>query len=135
MKWTDEIKLDFDRGGQKRMSIKRIGYIARLLRLPIESVEAFRTSKGVHVKMKLKEEVHPITAVLIQSLMGSDYAREAYNAIRVYNLALNPEKYSSTAHETWNVLFEEKYVDGRVVSREEYDDKLTKRLRRELKCT
>jgi hypothetical protein len=71
--------------------------------------------------------------VLIQSLMGSDYAREAYNTIRVYNLTLNPDRYSGAAHELWNVLFYKKLVDGEVASVEVYDPKLTGRLRRELK--
>jgi hypothetical protein len=133
VEFTDELKLDFDqKHSQKRLSIPRLKFVSRLLRLPIEDVEAFRTANGIHVKIKLREKVHPITAVLIQSLMGSDYGREAYNAIRVYNLTLNPEKYDEVAHECWNVLYYRKYVDGRVASEERPDPKLTRRLKREL---
>ena len=132
--WTDELKLDFEQGRfLKRLSVKRIGFVARMLRLPVEDVKAYRTANGVHVYIKLDAKVHPVTAVLIQSLMGSDYARECYNAIRVYNMMLNPEKYSEVAKNCWNVLFTEKYVDGRLASKEVYDPELTERLRRELR--
>jgi len=64
--------------------------------------------------------------------MGSDYARETYNAIRVYNLTLHPERYSETAEELWNVLYYKKIEKGKVTSREMFDSKLTEELRREL---
>jgi hypothetical protein len=133
VKWTNELKLDFDqKNPQKRLSIPRIKFVLNLLRLPIKNVEAFRTTNGIHVKIQLKKKVHPITAVLIQALCNSDYAREAYNTIRVYNLTLNPQKYSDIAHECWNVLYYKKLVQGEVVSQEKYDPKLTRKLRKEL---
>jgi hypothetical protein len=133
VKWTNELKLDFEqKNPQKRLSIPRIKFVLKLLRLPIKNVEAFRTTNGIHVKIQLKKKVHPITAVLIQALCNSDYAREAYNAIRVYNLTLNPQKYSDIAHECWNVLYYKKLVQGEVVSQEVFDPKLTRKLRKEL---
>jgi hypothetical protein len=133
MELVSELKLDFDqKHPQKKLSIPRVKFISKLLRLPIEDVEAYRTANGIHVKIKLKEKIHPITAVLIQSLMGSDYSREAYNAIRVYNLTLHPEKYDSVAHDCWNVLYYKKLVNGKVASEEKFDPKLTRRLKREL---
>jgi hypothetical protein len=133
VEWTNELKLDFEqRNPQKRLSIPRIKFVSRLLRLPIKNVEAYRTTNGIHVKIQLEKKVHPITAVLIQALCNSDYAREAYNAIRVYNLTLHPEKYDSVAHECWNVLYYKKLVDGKVASEEKFDPKLTRRLKREL---
>jgi hypothetical protein len=133
VQYTNELKLDYEQKyPQKRMSIPRVKFVSKLLRLPIKNVEAYRTAKGIHVKIQLKKKVHPITAVLIQALCNSDYAREAYNAIRVYNLTLYPQKYSDTAHEIWNVLFYRKYVRGEVVSQEKFDEKLTEKLRREL---
>jgi hypothetical protein len=131
--YTNELKLDYEqKHPQKRMSISRIKFVSKLLRLPIKNVEAYRTANGIHIRLELKGQVHPITAVLIQSLYGSDYARETYNAIRVYNLTVNPEKYSDTAHELWNVLFYKKYEQGEVVSEEKFEEKLTKKLRKEL---
>jgi len=133
VKWTNELKLDFEqKNPQKRLSIPRIKFVLKLLRLPIKNVEAFRTTNGIHVKIQLKKKVHPITAVLIQALCNSDYAREAYNAIRVYNLTLNPQKYSDIAHECWNVLYYKKLVQGEVVSQEVFDPKLTRKLIKEL---
>ena len=130
---TDLLMLDFEEDNpQKKMSISRIGYVARKMRLPIKDVKAWRTSRGIHVRIWLKKPVHPITAVLIQALMNSDYARETHNAIRVYNLTLHPKKYSETAKEAWNVLFYRKIVKGKVVSEEVYDPELTEKLRREL---
>jgi len=127
--FTDEILLDFDNSHPgKALDVERIGYIARKLRLEFKEIKAYRTANGFHVYMKLKEKVHPITAVLIQALMGSDYAREAYNAIRVYNLLAFPERYPPYMWQAWNVLYKEKYVDGKLVSKEEYDEELTKKL-------
>jgi len=132
-KWVDTLKLDFDpKYPQKRMSIPRIKFIMKLLRIPIKNVEAYRTTNGIHVKIWLKGKLHPITAVLIQALCNSDYAREAYNAVRVYNLTLNPQKYSDDAHDCWNVLYYKKYVQGEVVSQEKFDPKLTRKLTEEL---
>jgi hypothetical protein len=135
IKFVNELKLDFDQKYRsKRMDIKRVGWIARFCRLTVEDVKAWRTANGIHVRIQLKENLHPLIAVLIQSLMGDDYARCAYNACRVLNLTVNPDKYSDTAHETWNVLYYKKLVQGEVVSREKFDPKLTNKLRKEL-CT
>jgi len=133
VKFTNELKLDFDQKHRsKRLDIKRIGWVARFFRLTVEDVEAWRTAKGIHVKITLKEKLHPLFAVLVQSLMGDDYARCAYNACRVLNLMANPQKYSDIAHDLWNVLFYKKLVQGEVVSQEKYDPKLTRKLRKEL---
>jgi hypothetical protein len=133
VKFTNELKLDFDQKHRsKRLDIKRIGWIARFFRLTVQDVEAWRTAKGIHVKITLKEKLHPLVAVFIQSLMGSDYAREAYNGCRVLNLMANPQKYNDIAHECWNVLYYKKLVQGEVVSQEKYDPKLTRKLRKEL---
>jgi hypothetical protein len=126
---TDEILLDYDNDHPgKILDIERIGYIARKLRLKFTEIKAYKTSNGVHIHMKLKNKIHPVTAVLIQALMGSDYARETHNAIRVYNMLAHPEKYKPEMWQLWNVLFEEKYVDGKLTSKEEYDEELTKKL-------
>jgi hypothetical protein len=136
LKFTDELMLDFDQKHKsKRMDIKRIGWIVRFCRLTVEDVKAWRTANGIHVRIQLKEKLHPLIAVLIQSLMGDDYARCAYNACRVLNLTVNPDKYSDTAHETWNVLYYKKLFEGEVVSQEKFDGKLTEKLRRELCIT
>lgn len=134
VKFTNELKLDFDQKHRsKRIDVKRIGWVARFFRLTVLDVKAWRTANGVHVRIWLREKLHPLVAVLLQSLMGDDYARCSYNACRVLNLTANPDRYSETAHELWNVLFYKKLVDGRVASVEVYDPKLTGRLRRELK--
>lgn len=130
--YVGEIMLDFEEENpQKRLSIPRLGFVARILRLNIEDVKAWRTAKGVHVRIKLNGTMHPVTAVLIQSLMGSDYARECYNALRVYNLVAGRET-SETAKQMWNVLWYRKIVDGEVVSEEKYDSELTRALMEEL---
>jgi hypothetical protein len=131
--FTNEIKLDFDQKHRsKRLDVKRIGWVARFCRLTVEDVKAWRTSNGIHVRIKIKEKLHPLIAVLIQSLMGDDYARCSYNAVRVLNLMKHPERYSETAKGLWNVLFYRKYVGGKIASEEKFDKRLTSRLRREL---
>jgi len=133
IEFTNELKLDFDqRHRSKRLDIKRIGWVARFLRLTVEDVQAWRTANGVHVRIWIKERLHPLLVVLIQSLMGDDYARCAYNAVRVLNLMAYPDRYGEVAHECWNVLYYKKLVGGRVASEEKPDPKLTRRLRDEL---
>ena len=128
-----EIKLDFEqKNPQKKMNVKRIAWIARFFRLAVRDVKAWRTKNGIHVKIWIKEKLTPIMTVLIQVHMGDDYARSAYNTVRVLNLMANPENYSQTAHELFNVLFYKKLVKGEVASEERYDAKLTKKLRTEL---
>lgn len=130
---VNELKLDFDqRHPQKRMSVPRMKYIARLMRLPVEDVKAYRTAHGVHVTVRLREPVHALVAVLLQSLLGSDYGKEAFCAIRVLNLMASPDKYDKVARDCWNVLFYKKLVKGQVVSEEKFDPKLTRKLRRAL---
>jgi hypothetical protein len=125
-----ELKLDFDK--KNKLDIKRIGWVSRFCRLTVKDVKAWKTKNGIHIRIWIKEKLHPLIVVLIQSLMGSDYARECYNACRVLNLTINPEKYSKTAHEIWNVLFYKKIYKGKVVSEEKFDKKLTKKLKKEL---
>ncbi|MEM1820820.1 MAG: hypothetical protein QXU64_04450 [Thermofilaceae archaeon] len=133
IKYVDELKLDFEqRHPYKRLSIPRIKFVAKMLRLRVRDVVAHRTANGVHVRIALEQRLHPIAAVLVQALMGSDYARETYNAIRAFNLTASPDKYDDVVHECWNVLFHEKYVGGRLASREVFDPRLTRRLRRAL---
>lgn len=127
-----ELKLDYEQANpQKRLSIGRLQFISKMLRLTILEVKAYRTTNGIHVRLKTKEKMHPFTIVMVQTLMGSDYAREAYNAIRVYNLETG--KYSREAKELWNVLFYKKKVAGVVASQEVYDPKLTWKIKRKLR--
>ena len=133
MKPVNELKLDYDQTNpQKTLSADRLKFVAKLLRLEIKDIKAYRTANGIHIRIVLRSPVHPLIAVTIQSLMGSDYARETYNLIRVLNLTAKPEQYSQTAHETWNVLYYKKLVNKKVSSQEVFDPDLTEKLRREL---
>lgn len=127
------LKLDFEQENpQKSMSVPRMAWVAKFCRLTVQDVKAYRTRKGIHVVIRVREALHPLIAVLIQSLMGSDYAREAYNAVRVINLMSSPDKYDKVAHDCWNVLYYKKLVGGEVASEERFDPKLTEELRRAL---
>jgi len=136
MRYTDELKLDYEqKNPQKRLSINRIKFVAQILRLKIVDVKAYRTANGIHIRLKTAEKMHPIFAVQVQTLMNSDYAREAYNVIRVYNLTMKKHRYPPVAHELWNVLFYKKLVQGKVASQEVFDPKLTRKLIKELTQT
>jgi hypothetical protein len=130
--FTNEIKLDFDEHKGQRLDVKRIGWIAKFCRLTVEDVKAWRTAHGIHIRINTREKLHPLVVVLIQSLMGSDYKRETYDACRVLNIMKHPERYSETAKNLWNVLYYKKLVGRRVVSKERFDPKLTKKLKKEL---
>jgi hypothetical protein len=131
---VSELRLDFDKHyPQKRLNISRVCFIARMLRLTIISVEATKTKNGKHVRIIIAEKIHPVTQILIQALMNSDYAREVYNVIRVFNLLKPDANYSSVAAQRYNVLFYKKLVGGKVVSWEEPDPVLSERLMKRLK--
>lgn len=117
------IKLDFDK---KELPMVRINYVFKLLRLRLRDVKIYKTRKGWHVKIEIKERIKsPITLTLIQALMGSDYRRETFNMIRAYNL----DKKKGAIKEAWNVLYYKKLVKGKIVSEEKFDEKTTKMLR------
>lgn len=99
------IKLDLD-GNKKdiKRKLKRIHLLIDILELKLYKRRVFETNKGFHVEAMIRRNiarsVHllDIEIIAIQSILGSDSFREAYNFIRVRNKEVN-----------WNILFEEKY--------------------------
>jgi hypothetical protein len=121
------IKLDYDR---KTIPVYKIDWITRFFKLIVKDVKVWKTRKGTHIKIEVEQKIHPITITLIQSLMASDYRREAYNALRAYQL---DEKKGSAIKQNWNVLYYKKKIAGEVVSEEKFDEERSKRLK-EILC-
>lgn len=72
MELENIIKLDFEeKNAQKRLSIDRVKFIAKMLRLKITDVESFRTANGIHIKLKTDQKMYPIFIVQVQTLMGT----------------------------------------------------------------
>jgi len=100
-----DVFLDFDLGAV----VPRLHPIWRLCRLvglrPVW-IESFRTRKGWHVWIRLRERLTPAERVAFQACAGSDPRREELNLMRVVAIRRNdPGPYW---RERWNLLFERK---------------------------
>lgn len=125
--------MDFDTNyKQKRMDVKRIGWIFRFLRLKTTDIFVYRTKHGIHVKIWVEQKLQPLMTIMIQALCNSDYARECFNLVRAVNMLDKNKKFNKTIKECWNVLFYKKIVNNKVVSKEKFDSRLTNKLRGEL---
>jgi hypothetical protein len=93
-------------------------------RLRVKEAQAWRTTRGCHIRLRLRNHVPDLLLILIQNLMGSDFRREALNFRRLVEL--------DDFKNDWNLLFFEKWKprpDGYdVISQERPDRGLTRRI-------
>lgn len=82
----------------------------------------YRTTKGLHLRAWTDGKLDDPVILWIQRLLGDDPRRQAFNAARVTKNLTN-----------WNVLWNVKIRNGRVVSREVHDPVWTDRFRRWLR--
>jgi len=92
--------LDFD-GALPRDIMARIAWCVRVWEWTVEAVRLDRTRRGWHVIVGVHQQVDPARMVAAQAILGSDYKREAFNLMRVTNLAHVPPFW----RERWNVLY------------------------------
>lgn len=93
---------DYDR--KKINPEQRVFRLARMLKIYPEWIELRRTARGWHMTIKWDHGLSPTAIVAIQSILGSDPFREAFNLARirganVAGLMRDPR---------WNLLFKEK---------------------------
>lgn len=94
------------------------------------SAEAYSTTKGKHLYFTTEQEIStPLLTILLQLLLESDKRREMFNLKRI--LDGRPDLMNN---DSWNVLFKEKYKQGKKVSQETPDEQLTQQLNGALKC-
>lgn len=92
--------LDFD-GAFPARFMDRVTWCARVWRWSLVAVRIDKTRNGWHVVVGVAESVEPALVVAAQSILGSDYKREAFNLMRVQSLP----HVSPFWRERWNVLY------------------------------
>jgi hypothetical protein len=81
---------------------QRVFRVARLIRRAVEWMEFRKTARGWHLTIKWAGCFSPMETVAIQTILGSDPYREAFNFARV-QFGVNVR-----IRERWNLLFKEK---------------------------
>lgn len=97
------LKLDFDRPTLPAKFDAHLFRCARLWGVTVTVWWARRTARGWHVGIHLREKLPPMTAVAMQSALGDDKARVAYNIMKV-----SRGKPADIRAGLWNVLYREK---------------------------
>ena len=80
-----ELKIDFDAPTVPRDFVARLTMLVRLHRLSVVAVCYRQTVHGWHVRVFVAQRVAFMRVILLQSLLGSDWKREAYNSRRALN--------------------------------------------------
>lgn len=121
--WDATIKVDYDRSNPLIMSrIKRVRKECRLQLCSIERAEVFETRKGHHLRLYSNKSRVKLTAgeiLYLQAQLGDDPMRQKLNAERVRKNEVG-----------WNVLWNKKVINNEVWSIEEYDQKLSNKIRK-----
>lgn len=106
-------RLDYDSREELRAGIERMRFVLSLARSngfnPGRIVlKRHRTRRGWHVELLARIQLRPVEMVALQSLLGSDYRREAFNLFRSLALPSAPGFWRQLGN--WNVLHRERLV-------------------------
>ena len=115
---VDMIKLDIDK---KRIDYMRFESVMRVLKrhgIKVEWIKAYQTNKGYHVYIKINS-IAEVYLYFVQLLLGSDWKRELLNFDRYLKGVPTEEN---------NILFSEKYEEGKKKSKERFDMRVTEKL-------
>lgn len=119
--WDANVKVDWDTA-KNPITIPNLlalrAYLDRR-RARVERAEVYRTAKGYHLRAWTSRELGPYETLSAQSAAGDDPVRQLFNARRVRRR----EKF-------WNVLWNEKWRNGRRIYREELEESWTDKARR-----
>lgn len=111
----------------KKILTKRI-WVLRFLEIKLSEIKVSKTAKGHHIYMTTDKSLDAPTIVWLQTILGSDFKREAFNWNRIVINKL-PLK--------WNLLFTKKYNQkGELIFEEEplieFSQQLSEELNNEL---
>lgn len=97
-------RCDFD-GSIPRDIARRLQMLARVLGLRYEWIRYDRTQHGWHMEIGFQylTKLSPTEIVLVQSVLGSDWKRELFNARRARDLSRHPALWRRAPR--WNVLY------------------------------
>jgi len=104
-----KLLLDFD--GEDGLDFDRFKTIVHVVGLKVLDIKAYKTARGTHLYLDVEfraecvflrgnhtEYAKDLDLLLLQTLMGSDFRREAFNYTRI-----------RSGISGWNVLFAEKW--------------------------
>lgn len=122
--WDADIKVDYDsnRNPLRMRVVRKAALWLERRRIFVDRLAVSRTAKGVHLRAWTSTPLGPYTVLRVQALLGDDPMRQCFNAARVRRKEPN-----------WNVLFNEKWRNGRLLYREALSPELTERVARILK--
>lgn len=117
------LKLDLDGKYGLSIFLKRL-WIIKYLGLRVRKVLVHDTVNGFHLRLVCDNHIDPVKAILLQTLLGSDYRREMCNLLKVER---------GTKH--WNLLFKQKWATDKLgreypVSKESYNKELSQKVLR-----
>lgn len=94
-----DLLLDLDAKRIPPTFYPRLAHCLRLWDWPFQGMRYDRTRRGWHVTVRIGRTIPPALVVAAQAILGSDPAREAFNAMRVQSA---PKGFWG---ERWNVLY------------------------------
>jgi hypothetical protein len=97
-----ELRLDFD--GDATLDEDVLAFVLETLDEKIYRREEFKTARGHHICLMLHGDYPALAIVAMQSILGSDRKREAFNLQRALVLGSAPAFWQFR----WNVLYAEK---------------------------
>lgn len=120
--WDAHFKVDYDthKNPLSLTKIKRTFEYLKKRCYQVTRVKAYETGRGHHLRVWTNGHDLPAWTVLrIQSMFGDDPIRQRFNERRVRR-----------REDAWNVLWNEKWRNGKLLSNEVFDERLTKQIER-----
>lgn len=119
--WDAAVKVDWDTD-KNPIAVPALLHLRAYLdkrRVRITRAEVYRTAKGYHLRAWTSRELGPYETLRAQAAAGDDPVRQMFNARRVRR-----------REDFWNVLWNEKWRNGRLIYREELDEQWTNNAKR-----
>lgn len=98
---NDTLYLDKD-GVHPRCSLRRVWELFRSIGIRVVWVRYSKSRRGWHVVIRVNRGLDALVIVALQSVLGSDPKREAFNLARVM------AGYNKNGAKRWNILYRRK---------------------------
>lgn len=120
--WDAHFKVDYDTH-KNPINLKKIKLTLQYLKqrsYEVTSIKAFETGRGHHLRVWTNGiDIPAYTVLRIQAMFGDDPIRQRFNMRRVRR-----------REDGWNVLWNEKWRNGKLLSNEMFDERLTQQIKR-----
>jgi hypothetical protein len=126
--WDADLKVDYDirvkesadpdkrRNPMRMRAIKLAKAALDKMGVHVKRALVLRTKKGLHLRVWLSKPLRPWTTLRLHEILGDDPVRQRFNLARVRR-----------REPGWNVLWNEKWRNGRLVMQEALDERETAR--------